>query len=111
AERWEVSGGRDRGRGNHADEGRAAFLAGGLNVALGAEHPAAELEIVAPLDAADDTVEVLVARDGAGAKQGRFISRRAPAVANVGTQVESGPAVDRRRWRQLVERSGQVGGE
>jgi hypothetical protein len=59
------------------------------------------LIVVAGLDAADDAVDVLgFGHSDAEIAQTAVVSRLAPAVADVPTSVDAGPAVDgRRRWR------------
>jgi hypothetical protein len=73
--------GGDRGE-RSDDEGRAALLAGGLNVGFKTPHPRAELVVVAGLKAADDAVDVLRPRYRANAAHGEITLRLAPAVSD-----------------------------
>src|SRR5262245_39830478 len=87
---------------------RAAFLTGGLNVGFQPEYPCSKLIIVAGLDAANDAVDVLgfLHIDAeADNTSSVVVSRLAPAIADVPTPLDAGPAIDgRRRRRRRVSR-------
>src|SRR6516162_7789282 len=87
---------------------RTAFLTGGLNVGFQPEYPCSKLIIVAGLDAANDAVDVLgfLHIDAeADNTSSVVVSRLAPAIADVPTPIDAGPAIDGRgRRRRRVSR-------
>src|SRR5262249_33675359 len=83
--------------------GRLTGVEPGLNVGFEAEHPHPELIVETELAASDDSVHALGMRDRGDAGQGRVELRLAPAIADVGAQVDAGPTVDG-NGRSLIRR-------
>src|SRR6266540_3830642 len=100
-----VVGGEGCGRKPQDLEGRATFLAGGLNIGFQPEDPCAELIVVAGLRAADDAVHVLgLGGSDAEASQSAVVLRLAPAVADVAAPIDARPAVDGDGRRRCIDR-------